>query len=505
MTRSKKEILKDVRFGNQIAEEEREQLKSYFVETHSWRQIISGNVDVVYGTKGAGKSALYLLVQDHVDTLFDKGVLVVVAENPRGAPAFENLKISPPADERHFINLLKLYFLALIGRELIAYGINNEHANKIVSILKNEGLLPDNQMSLRKILSSVKTYVSKYLNPSAAETTLLTSETTGGVTGLSGKIYFTDAQAEAAIFGKGTSIDDLFGIVSEGLKKQDLKIWILLDRLDVAFDDSDQLEKNALRSLFKAYRDIRAYDNVILKIFLRSDIWDRITDEGFREATHISRDIRLEWDKPSLQNLVARRFLNNKAITDYLDIDAKKIIEDAKSQLEFLDMILPEQVETGERQSGTFDWILKRTTDGTSKNAPREIIFFFNALIENQLKRLDRGENAPAGTQLFERLAFKDSLPALSEYRLTKVLYSEYPALRKYIEKFSGQKSEHNARSLARIWEVDAMEAALNAEKLSKVGFFEIDKSKETYKIPFIYRHYLGVIQGKADELISQS
>ncbi|WP_105436529.1 hypothetical protein [Neorhizobium tomejilense] len=105
MQKSKKDILKEVRFGNQIAEEERDDLRSYFVETQSWRQILGGDVDVVYGTKGAGKSALYLLVQDHIDMLFDNAILVVVAENPRGAPAFENLKVSPPPDEKQFINL----------------------------------------------------------------------------------------------------------------------------------------------------------------------------------------------------------------------------------------------------------------------------------------------------------------------------------------------------------------------------------------------------------------
>ncbi|WP_105427667.1 P-loop ATPase, Sll1717 family [Neorhizobium tomejilense] len=396
---------------------------------------------------------------------------------------------------------MKLYFLALIGRELTEYGINNTESSKIISILREEGLLPEKGTSLRKILSTVKSYISKYINPSAVETTLLTSESTGGIAGVTGKIYFSEAAAEAAKFGKGNSIDDLFSLVSNGLSKQGLTIWILLDRLDVAFDDSEELERNALRSLFKAYRDIRAFDNVILKIFLRSDIWERITDEGFREATHISRDIKLEWDKPSLQNLVARRFLNNKAIAEYLALDPAEVINDASKQLDFLAKILPDQVETGKRQSSTFDWILKRTTDGSGKNAPREIIFFFNAMIDNQLKRLDRGENPPSGTQLFDRAAFKDSLPSLSEYRLTKVLYAEYPELRKYVEKLSSQKSEHNIKSLSRIWLISEQDTTLIADRLAKVGFFELDRAKETFKIPYIYRPALAVIQGKAEEL----
>ncbi len=95
----------------------------------------------------------------------------------------------------------------------------------------------------------------------------------------------------------------------------------MIDRLDVAFDEFAELEKNALRALFKAYRDIRVHEQVEIKIFLRTDIWKRITEEGFREATHLSRDIVLDWDKPSLQNLIVRRLLNNDAVIDYYKIE----------------------------------------------------------------------------------------------------------------------------------------------------------------------------------------
>ena len=58
---TKREVLEKVSFGKRIAEEEVDDLASYFVETNQWRQIFSGENDVVFGDKGGGKSAIYSL------------------------------------------------------------------------------------------------------------------------------------------------------------------------------------------------------------------------------------------------------------------------------------------------------------------------------------------------------------------------------------------------------------------------------------------------------------
>lgn len=494
-------VLTNLRFGNQVAEEEQEQLSNYFVETQSWRKILRGDADVVYGPKGAGKSALYLLLQDYEDDLFDKGILLVVAENPRGAPAFANVKDDPPPDERHFIELWKLYTLALIGRELADYQIKTPETNEVLSILANEGLLHKKETQLSKILSSVRGYIAKHLNPSSVETTIHTSEGTGGVVGVTGRIFF-DESSNTSNRSDTVSIDDLFEKISKTLKSQNLKIWLLLDRLDVAFDDSEKIEANALRALFKAYRDLRQFDGIILKIFLRTDIWERITNEGFREATHISKEVRLSWDKPSLVNLIARRLVSNKDLCEYCAIVSEDVVNEANKQNELLHYILPRQVEAGERQSETMDWILKRTSDGSGENAPRELVVFFNALIDEQVKRIERGEPEPSDNNLFDRASIKNALPELSDFRLQKVLYAEYPKLRPYLEKMFGEKSEHNPKSLARIWEVELSEAETIAEELVKVGFFEpASMPRQIYKIPFIYRPALSIIQGKAEEV----
>jgi hypothetical protein len=106
----------------------------------------------------------------------------------------------------------------------------------------------------------------------------------------------------------------LLASANDALTKAGYQLWVLLDRLDVAFAETNELERNALRALFRVYRDVSGYDAITLKIFLRTDIWERITDGGFREASHITKFVVLQWASPSLLNLVVRRLLKNDQI-----------------------------------------------------------------------------------------------------------------------------------------------------------------------------------------------
>lgn len=54
----KLELLKSIHFGERVAEDD-SNLADYFVETNIWKQLINDRIDVVYGAKGSGKSALY--------------------------------------------------------------------------------------------------------------------------------------------------------------------------------------------------------------------------------------------------------------------------------------------------------------------------------------------------------------------------------------------------------------------------------------------------------------
>jgi hypothetical protein len=408
------------------------------------------------------------------------------------------LNLDPPTTEREFTNLWKLYFITLIARALDEYGMKGAGIERLRAVLEENGLRASKTTTLGAILKAVQTYVRKYSNPSGVEGGLEVSES--GMPKFSGKLTFDDPTPESEKKGF-VSIDQLFDLANQALDGARHKVWVLLDRLDVAFDESSDLERNALRALFRAYRDIRKYDHVVIKVFLRTDIWERIADQGFREATHISRDITLKWDKNSLQNLIVRRLLSNRKVVEFYGVKREAVLEDSSAQGEFFYRVFPAQVELGEKQSSTMDWIIKRSTDSRNDPAPREIIYFLNKAVEHQAARLERGEGKPEGEALFDRAVFKEALPELSEYRTTKMLYAEYPDQKRFIEKMRGEKAEQNIATLSGLWGVTEDEAKPIAQRLTDIGFFEQRGSREnvTFWVPFMYRPYLGLVQGKAE------
>lgn len=495
----KLEVLQQLSFGNQIAEEEKDTLRDYFVQTSSWQKILRGEIDVIYGPKGSGKSAIYVLIQDYASDLFDKNVLLVSAENIRGDPAFKNLVLDPPTSEREFTNLWKLYFVTLIAQALLEYEFKGPGIEHLKAVLEDNSLLPTKTTTLGSILNAVQKYVRKYSNPVSLEGGVEINPHTGAPK-FSGKLVFEEPTLENEKRGF-ISIDQLFALANQALIAAAHTVWVLLDRLDVAFDESSDLERNALRALFRAYRDLRKFEGVIIKVFLRTDIWERIADSGFREATHISRDITLKWDKNSLQNLVVRRLLNNQGILELYSVEREKVLEDYGAQDRFFYRVFPAQVEVGEKQSSTMDWLLKRIADSRNDPAPRELIFFLNKVVEKQSARLERGEDEPEGETLFDRAVFKEALPELSEYRTTKMLYAEYPEQRERIEMLRREKSEQTLASLAVIWRTGDEETRKVVQRLTEIGFFEQrgPRDNPTFWVPFIYRPYLDLVQGRAE------
>lgn len=497
---NKDKVLIGTDFGQRVAEDEVDALASYFVETDNWRRLIAGEIDVIYGPKGSGKSALYTLLVARSDMLLDKNILLVPGEKPRGTPAFRDIVVDPPASEAEFVNLWKLYFLSLLSATFEEYGIENDEASHIRDRLAKEGLVKG-KSSLRVLVHSAFGYVKRLLRPEAVEGGVSVDPNTQLPTGFTGKIIFGEPTATARKQGV-ESIDHLMDLANTALRKYDkYNIWVLLDRLDVAFAESPKLEQNALRALFRVYLDLLDFEHVRLKIFLRSDIWSRITSEGFREASHITRHVTVNWDRSSLLNLIVRRALHNKVLRCFYDTDFDVVLESTLSQEEFFFRMCPKQVDVGPNKPLTLDWMLSRTRDGTQINAPRELIHLLNSLRTQQLRRFELGEVPPEGETLFARPAFKQALPEVSEVRLTQTLYAENPDLRDQIEALREQRTSQRLDTLAVLWKVNEASARQIAAKLVEVGFFEQRGTRETpeYWVPFLYRDSLRLIQGAAD------
>jgi hypothetical protein len=495
---NKLDLLKKATFGSRIAEDEIDELHSYFVETEDWRKVISGEVDIVFGSKGSGKSALYsLLVLKKEDLRLGRRTVFIAAENPRGTPVFRDLVTEPPISEENFKALWKLYFLTItanyVRRALDVNKISNINASLVIDFLtKNELLEPD--VTLLGRLKNALSYIRKFFP--TIEGTIKDPVTGIEVTG---KLTLTEPTPEQRKLG-WQSLDDLLLKLNKALQEMNITLWLVLDRLDVAFTDSGELESNAIRSLFKTYLDMLSLSQIKLKVFLRDDIWKKVVIGGFREASHITRSINLTWDKQSLLNIIVRRLLSNEDINSFYKVNKDEVLSNISLQEELFYRVFPKQVDVGKRKPPTFEWMLSRTADGTKRIAPRELIHLLIASRNEQLKLYQIGNPGPGNDNLFDKSAIRSALPYVSKARYEQTLCAEHPVLKKYLEKMERGKTQQTNITLAKIWKCPKEEASEIAEKLVEVGFFERrgDRDSPSYWVPLLYRDALDLVQGTA-------
>lgn len=494
---NKADTLRRLSIGSRVAEDEVEQLSRYFVETDQWRRIFAGEVDVVFGAKGAGKSAIYTSLVNRSEELFDRGIVLIAGENPRGTPAFADIVSDPPTSEPEFIAIWKFYILGLLDQVSQEWGINSDDVRKVRGALESAGIAAA-PGGLRGLVRRVREYVGRLLNPESIEAGLKL-DAAGNPTGITTKITLREPSAEERTKGF-VSVDELISICARVFENENFAVWLVFDRLDVAFAESRQLEANALRALFKVYLGLLADEAVRLKIFLRSDIWRAVTEEGFREASHVTRELTIEWPEASLLNVVVRRLLQNELLVEPYGINTEEILRDVAAQRSFFNQLVPGQIDSG-RNPKTFEWMLGRVADGSRKAAPRELIHLLDQARKVQLAMLERGEPEPEGDMLFSRQAFRDALPEVSRVRLEKTVFAEYPALRDRVSVLQGEKTNQSLGSLAAIWNVAEEESRVIADELVEIGLFERrgDKGNLAYWVPFLYRPALGLVQGSAE------
>lgn len=495
---TKKELIERTSFGESIAELEAEKLNDYFFQSDFWKSLRGGTNDIVYGAKGAGKSALYTSLTNDIDSLFDDGILISLAENPTGNTAFSNLKNDPPTSEIEFTRLWKLYFLVITSRVLDDYSIEDENAKKIRKILIDCNLIPARN-KLSSFLTVCYDFMKSFRNTKEVSTTAEFDPVSGLYSGQKFSLSF--GEPSKTDFDRGLiPIEHAYDLLTLSLDKNNIKLWIIIDRLDVAFIESEELEANALRALFKVYLDLAQYSQIQIKIFLRDDIWQKITSDGFREASHITKFQSLSWTKETLLNLIIRRILDNEHLIIHYNIDKVVVLSDIEKQEELFYKIFPDQIDLGSKKPTTLDWVLSRTRDGNGINTPRELIQLFTHAKSIEIKRLETGIDDLQGDQILSRQSMKEAINMVSKQRLEQTIYAEFADLKNYIEMLRGDKAEHTLLTLSMKWNIDEDRALKTAKELAKIGFFEQkgESNSPKYKIPFIYRPYLDITQGIA-------
>jgi hypothetical protein len=485
-----KEVLKQLDLGNSVAEEDRD-LQNYFVETETFRALVADEADIIAGDKGTGKTALYkILTQRYGDIPDLSDVEVVTAFNPTGNSVFQQMAMGNILTEGQYATVWKSYALSLAGNWLLEIYDEADYTPSMVKlndILMRAGLrsTDDPQTVFTKLVG----IVNRIVKPKSAGIEVSFDEAALPV--------FTP-QIE---FGDGTEAGDSYilrhtealRILNEALTEAELSVWLVLDRLDEAFQGYPQTEIPALRALLRTYLDMKEFDRIKLKLFVRRDLFRKITqgDEGFVNLTHINtRKIEVGWDDEDLLNLLIRRIRNNNDFTATLGLKGK-------SDEEVFNILFPDQVEFGKGRPKTWKWVLTRIRDGNGVKPPRNLIDLVKKAQREQHRREDReAHEFEKGEPLISGEALKIALTKLSEERVVDTLLAESGPYAKYIERFRNGKAEHNGDSLMAVLDVSPNEQRRITKVLQDMGFLE--QTGETYKIPMLYRDGLNITQGKA-------
>ncbi|MFY0643658.1 MAG: hypothetical protein JXR19_04260 [Bacteroidia bacterium] len=480
------EVLRKTSVGARIAENEKEGLNKYFQKTFLWDQILTGETDIVFGCKGSGKSAIYNFLSNQKTEIFDSFGILAFAENPRGTVAFKDLNTEPPTGLNEFKHIWKLYFIILITSKLHDdFSYNDEHIKKVISKLQDSNL-----MARRSSLTALVKMVRDFVRNAVIEPNVSLNEHSGMLENIGVKISLNEPSTELADKGV-VSVDYLYECLNASLEKSGFNIWVAIDRLDAVFQDNFELEANALKTLFQVYIDLMEHSNIRLLIFFRDDIWNRIIDNGFREASHLTKKELITWDESSLFHLIMSRLISNEYLMEYLGLSGN--IETLEDKEKLFRMIFQEKTENS--GSITFTWIIDKIEDGNSNVSPRELIHLVNASFKHEVKRiLERGSGST------EFLISENSVwKALREVSKTKLetMLAEYPSLKNFINRLKGKKISSSYDELRKYWGTNKKDTKVILDNMIKIGLLfnpnkdNLDK-KDVYTIPKLYRAALG-------------
>ena len=334
------------------------------------------------------------------------------------------------------------YILALLGNHLVDVYGHLQETEALQRSLAYSGLLASEDRP-RSAWNVIIDGLRRLANPSDVEGSLSFGDS--GVPIIAGKATFSK-QAE----DKEKTPIDLEDILSEALTFLNTigrRCWIIFDRLDEAFQYNRDLERVALRGLLRAHLDIASYgSNFRTKLFLRTDVLDRVTEKtGFVNATHM-RARRIRWDYASIANLIVKRVFENEAFRSSFPSLPNTLSSD-EDRRAVTKAALPEVVEG----QPLMHWLIQRTTDSHDEPNPRNVITLLEAARQRQLQVYERDDPDFEGTgPLIRAPALISGFKDLSRIRLADTLLAEFNHLRPYVERLRSRAVKYRRHELAK-------------------------------------------------------
>lgn len=498
-------LLTELDLGSSVAETDT-LLEAARVETSVFDDLLADRVDLIPGTKGSGKTALYRMFVDFLPEFMLQNRNVVIAHGVRQRQDTIFLAYKREFDrltESDFIDFWCIYFISLAYEHFIKNDTYRSYLEECESEVRHfrgaykRARIPDfeESKSLREIISWALALVQK-LKPTV---TWKAPDDAGQL-----QLSFGLGNTEKGGGKKTAAVDDpamptyinlLAASLEALLEKADLNLWLMVDRLDEIFARRSETERRALRGLLKTIRLFRS-DRIRIKVFLRDDIFEHlVSGEGFAAFTHVTdrKADTLRWSEDQILSMIVNRIYSNEAFRRFFKVDHNLLKSNSEYRSHLFYNIFSDAVHRPPNQSPTLRWLYNHTKDGRGVVTPRDIIDLLTRASQKQRDTF-RQDSSGETERLIYGPAIIYGLDELSKGKRTSYLEAEFPHKWEEIRKLLGGGTEYSHPAVKRLFG-SSIDKTL--EDLISMGvLYRASKNGEpTFRVPFVYRKGLECTQ----------
>lgn len=303
--------LVDLFLGQSAAENEMTSLGNYFLQTEEYNRVSSGNVNLVVGRKGSGKTALFFQSRNKIRK--DKRNIVLDL-NPEGfqLQKFKDLVLKHMAQgtKEHTVTAFWEYLFFI---ELAYKLIEKDHTKYI-----NDSTIRDHYLKVSALYNTEQfavegDFAERMLRLTQNIADKFEAQTNAPAEGLKGAQL---SRPEITEFLYCHNFKELRDAVTEYLELKE-GVWIFFDNIDKGWhaqgiDDEDlAILRCLLEALSKLRRDLsRVEVKCSTVVFLRNDVYEFLV-ESMPDRGKLSK-VSLDWtDANLLREILRRRFVSN--------------------------------------------------------------------------------------------------------------------------------------------------------------------------------------------------
>jgi hypothetical protein len=445
--------LEKIDFGLGAAQQE-QQLANYFYRSGSFKLACSDKTYLVLGAKGAGKSAIFRMLQElHAEIPILQQPNLWIADEPQLREHWSILQANQ-IDSR--ITLWRFYIASLIAK-----------------LCLDQGDCPD------ELRTNYERFLARWGLVRAAPTAWQAIKQLKFTVGLSNFVK-TEFPPKTAL--TIAEIDYIIFSANDWLDSKNADLWIFLDSLDEVSTNSPSHDESEdlLSSLMRAVAELIRLKRVRFKLFFRTDIYEALT---YVNKDHFSAvKLQLSWSKEDLAILLGHRLQSiqdEKAdgitfktsltwINDVFDWPPDGLLED-------------------------FEGLYSSMRDGNNDVLPRDLIQFCVTAQKSQISFSIQGVNPPANARLISPAAIRGAFVQTASSKLHDFLQ----VFQNYKETYDQLKGSQTAtfdraQLSAALGKQDPLDAKLVIADLVRVGALAIKDRRAVnqsnqFEIPFFY------------------